>query len=112
MIYNAHNLSQLTSFTHREGIPSYDYVILNADTILTLLYVTLNADTILTLLYIPTERESPADLAKFGLSDARIVTWKSVPYKRMLEYLFYVHNPTIQVQPSQYRRCWEGRLCC
>ena len=42
-----------------------------------------------------TERESPADLAKYGLSDARIVTWKSVPYKRMLEYLFYIHNPNI-----------------
>ncbi|XP_063691021.1 leucine-rich repeat-containing protein 9-like isoform X3 [Bolinopsis microptera] len=41
------------------------------------------------------ERESPADLAKYGLSDARIVTWKSVPYKRMLEYLFYIHNPNI-----------------
>ena len=43
----------------------------------------------------PSERESPADLAKYGLSDARIVTWKSVPYKRMLEYLFYIHNPNI-----------------
>ncbi|KAL5249578.1 hypothetical protein ACHWQZ_G018449 [Mnemiopsis leidyi] len=41
------------------------------------------------------ERESPADLARYGLSDARIVTWKSVPYKRMLEYLFYIHNPNI-----------------
>jgi hypothetical protein len=43
----------------------------------------------------PADRESPADLAKYGLSDARIVTWKSVPYKRMLEYLFYIHNPNI-----------------
>ena len=47
------------------------------------------------ILLIPSERESPADLAKYGLSDARIVTWKQVPYKRMLEYLFYIHNPNI-----------------